>query len=121
MSRTDYWRDAVSESFEEHGVTATREQVAAVARDMEMARECESQAFHVPENPLLEENKKLRAEVKAEQDKVGCLECNGRGSITTDFGVRSSTSQCDWCNGEGKVSSRKGPRHVWHSAISTAK
>lgn len=121
MSRFEYWCDAVSESLEEHGVTATREQMAAVARDMEMAREHESQAFYVPENPLIGENQRLAKALKEEQDKIGCLECNGRGNVTTDFGVRSSTSPCDWCNGEGKVSSRKGPRHVWHSAISTAK
>jgi len=121
MNRNDYWCEALAESFSEHGVTATDEQLKSIARDMELAREHESQAFYVPENPMVGENARLAKALKDEQDKIGCLECNGHGSVTTDFGVRSSTSRCDWCNGEGKVSSRKGPRHVWHSPFSTAK
>lgn len=117
MNRTQYWCEALAESFDEHGITATKDQLAAVAHDMEMAREHEGQAFYTPENPMIEESARLAKALKDEQDKIGCLECNGRGSITTNFGVRSSTSRCDWCNGEGKVSSRKGARHTWHSLI----
>lgn len=112
MDRRDYYCEAMAESFSEHGISATSEQIEAVVRDMDMAREHEGQAFYVPENPMISENERLRAQLKIEQDKIGCLECNGRGSVTTTFGVRSSTSRCDWCNGEGRVSLRKGARFV---------
>ncbi len=103
--RLDYYCDAVSESFDEHGITATREQIKAVARDMELARDCESQAFYQPENPLIAENTELRRKLSKEQNKRGCRVCGGSGRIIAPFGPvgRVSDSQCDACRGEGKV------------------
>lgn len=106
MSRFDYYCEAVSQSFDEHGVTATAEQIKAVAADMEAARDTEGQAFYVPENPLIRENRDLQRKLKVERDKVPCPKCKGSRIEVFNFGPagRSSTSQCDRCRGEGKVS-----------------
>ena len=39
MSHSDYWLEAVESSFEEHGITATAEQIKGVAGDIEISVE----------------------------------------------------------------------------------
>lgn len=105
MKASAYWKEAVACSLDEHGIVATDEVIEKVARDMEMAREMQSEAtgeLNIP-NPLITENKILEKRLHDEIAKRGCSECGGRGYITTNFGMRSSTSQCDKCHGEGKV------------------
>jgi hypothetical protein len=45
----EYWKDAVSEALEAEGVTATDEQIAAVAGWMKTAAECRGACGPVPE------------------------------------------------------------------------
>lgn len=101
----DYWQECISEAFDDIGIQATEEQKKAVAEwvegaydnyDMAMGHEC------IP-NSLVEENKKLKADLKKEQEKVVCPECKGKGSIT-DYGpYHSATSDCFKCKGESKI------------------
>lgn len=102
---SDYWKDVVSEALEEAGVIATREQVDAIAKDVAMGHECYGQAHghHCIPNPIELDNKRLHEQLEHERSLVHCRECNGRGSITENLGVRCSTSQCWKCNGHGKV------------------
>jgi len=46
--REDYYAEGLSESFDEHGITATPEQIKAIALDMAGYAEHESQAFYTP-------------------------------------------------------------------------
>lgn len=102
---SDYWNDVVSEALEEAGVIATREQVETIASAVAMGHECYGQAHghHCIPNQSELDNKSLREQLKHEQSLVFCGECKGRGSVTENFGVRSSTSRCWKCNGHGKV------------------
>ena len=45
MDRRAYWVEAVESSLEEAGVTATPEQIANIAGDMEVSHEQEGMAF----------------------------------------------------------------------------
>jgi hypothetical protein len=45
MSRIDYYKECLADSLEEHGVTATPEQVAAIATDIWHARDMEAESF----------------------------------------------------------------------------
>jgi hypothetical protein len=101
-AQNDYWKECLASSFDEHGVTVTKEQLAAIAGDVAMGNECYGMAFHTPENPLSCELRDAKAALKKEIEKVICRTCNGRGRITTQGPCHSSNSQCWKCCGEGK-------------------
>jgi DnaJ-class molecular chaperone len=104
VNPNDYWRECLASSFEEHGISATADQIKMAAEDVQGAHENYGMAFHAPsENPLCDELSKAKAELRAEKEKVCCRVCHGKGSITVPFGVgRVSISSCYSCNGEGK-------------------
>ena len=100
--RLEYWEECLAQSFEEHGVTATREQIAAVANDVEGARDCMNMAFHVPENPLAGELQRAKAALDHEQRLVFCTQCDGSGRDRYHAGPWAVDTQCSKCNGKGK-------------------
>lgn len=97
-----YWEECLSSSFEEHGIIASKEQIEAIASDIQISHENYGLAFHVPENPLINELRKVKEELKKEKEKVICEKCKGRGLITSNYGTFTSNSQCSKCRGEGK-------------------
>lgn len=100
--RLEYWEECLSQSFEEHGVTATRAQIAAIAADVEAGRDCMGMAFHVPENPLAGELQKAQAALVHEQKLVFCDVCLGSGRERYNAGPWSINTQCWKCHGHGK-------------------
>lgn len=110
MEEFDYWIECVSSSFEEHGISATKAQIDAVARDFKVAHESIELAFYSPHHnpapdPLLKEIKSLRKDLQQEREKRICTNCCGRGCITIPlwlFGP-TATSQCSTCRGTGKL------------------
>lgn len=102
---SDYWKDVVSEALDDAGVSATPEQIETLVKHVASGHECYGQAHghHCIPSPIELEAERLRAELKHERALVHCRECNGRGSITDNFGVRQSVSQCWKCSGRGKV------------------
>ena len=102
---SNYWKDVVPEILDDAGIVYTPEQLAQVIEGVEGCHENYGMAHghDALPNPDRLEIDKLKKALRTEQDKVVCKQCWGRGSITENFGVRSSTSQCDRCNGEGKV------------------
>jgi len=101
-----YWKESIEAALDEACLTATPAQIETIVKCVEISHDQYGMAFGhdcIP-NPVVLENDRLKKALKIEQDKVGCKTCNGRGSITENFGTRSSTSRCDRCNGEGKHS-----------------
>ncbi len=105
----DYWIESVESSLEEAGIMATEEQIANIAEDMEGSHECYDMAYGLDvagqnwESSKDNEIAKLREELRAEQEKISCPICKGRGSITEQGPVHSSTSTCWQCRGRGRV------------------
>lgn len=106
MTPHDYWVECVANALEEAGVSATSEQIAAIAGDVLTGHECYGMAFYVPENPVYGELEAAKKALAVERDRVSCPACGGRGSIVEDGGVRSCTMRCWKCDGDGKVASR---------------
>ena len=99
----DYWKECISEAFDDAGIAATDEQIGKVADWVEGAHENYGMAHghdHIP-NPLIEENKVLEEKLKREKDKVICRECNGRGYQRTPGPIHTAESPCMRCNGRG--------------------
>ena len=99
----DYWKECISEAFEDAGITATDQQIEIVAEWVEGAHENYGMAMGhdcIP-NPLTEENRQLQAEVKKEREKVFCEECQGRGRISQGP-YHSGGIECSTCRGEGR-------------------
>lgn len=100
--RYNYWQDCIETSFGDHGIQATREQIAAVAQDVEGWHDNIGLAFHQPPNPLVAEIEGLRRELAAERSKVRCKECDGKGELVCLGPYHLSISQCPKCGGEGR-------------------
>jgi DnaJ-class molecular chaperone len=103
VSRANYWCESLSESFSEHGITASQEQIAAVARDIEHIRDGESLAFHTPENPMIERNKELEKKLKREQSARFCKACAGSGRDRHMAGPWFVDTECSDCRGAGRL------------------
>lgn len=102
----DYWKECISEAFDDAGIAATEEQIDTVASWVEGAHDNYgmAQGHDCIPNPLVEENKRLSRELVKEREKVICRECNGRGRIIIPGPCHSGNSECWKCHGEGKVS-----------------
>ena len=101
----DYWKACLEASFDEHGIIVSDATLAAIAEDMQMAREMESEScgyLSIPD-PRDTEIKTLKRSLETEMAKSFCITCQGTGRITESSGVRSSNTQCWKCRGEGKV------------------
>ncbi len=101
-SKVDYYEEGLAEAFEEHGVTATPEQIKAIASDVACWTESIGMAFHQPADPGISEADTLRAELAKERSKVVCRECKGAGTIHFQGPYHGSTSSCHRCGGEGR-------------------
>lgn len=102
-SRTDYYAEGLAEAFEEHGVTATAEQIRAIASDVAGWAECIGMAFHVPAgDPRDSELADLRKQLERERNKVVCGACKGSGLLRFQGPYHGSTSTCHKCNGAGR-------------------
>ncbi len=100
----DYWREAVAQSLEEHGVAATDEQIVSIASDMEGASDCRYMGGPDTPHPAIGEAERLKRELKTEREKVQCRACGGSGRISTRGGTFESNSECWKCRGEGRYS-----------------
>lgn len=101
----DYWKECISEAFEDAGIKATKEQIDTVASWVEGAHDNHSMShgYDVISNPLEDENKELKRKLYIERDKRVCKECRGSGELVTYGPCHSASSSCYKCNGEGKV------------------
>lgn len=109
MAGFEYWRECVSEAFDDVGIVATGDQIERVASWVEGAHENYGMATgdHVASLNLQgskeSEIKKLEKELEVERAKKGCPDCNGRGFIRIQGPYHGSDSSCRTCHGEGKV------------------
>jgi hypothetical protein len=103
-----YWEECLASSFEENDIIATPEQIAAIARDIELGHDVYGQ-YHghdcIP-NPVQVERDELAKKLEREKLLVLCGECNGRGRIWTQGPHHGSDSECWKCHGEGKIDPR---------------
>ncbi|WP_207936441.1 hypothetical protein [Pseudomonas sp. 51_B] len=102
-SRTDYYAEGLAEAFEEHGVTATQEQIRSIANDVAGWAENVGMAFHAPAgDPREGELSDLRKQLDRERNKVVCGVCKGTGFEHFSGPYHGSTSSCYKCNGAGR-------------------
>lgn len=104
MNTTDYWKETIESSFEEHGIQATNEQIASVASDIEISHDNYDLAFYQPSRASHTETelKRAKEDLAAERSKVLCKSCKGTGE---DIGYGPSfvaISQCIKCCGQGR-------------------
>ena len=73
----EYWRECVTGCFEEHGITATQEQIERIAADIEVSAANMSLVFGPPPGPSLAriEADDLKRKLSTEKDKVYCGDC----------------------------------------------
>ncbi len=105
----NYWKDLISEAFEDAKIVATDEQINNVAGWAESGLDNYSQAcgsVHTTRGPSDAEIKlnELKREIKKREDWVSstrpCIDCCTTGWITDSWG---QDMQCLACGGEGRV------------------
>lgn len=103
-AQSNYWFETLAESFVEHGITATDEQIALVANDVQGSHENYGLAFPTPSgpHPLQRELDDTKKKLRKEQDKIVCRECWGEGRLISYGPYHSGNSQCWKCRGEGR-------------------
>lgn len=103
-ARRDFWIEAVSESFDEHGITASAEQIEAIADDFSHVQDGIDLAFGRPSGPSpeAEQIKELERKLDEERDKVTCRICRGTGEERIDGPSHYSVQPCLKCRGQGR-------------------
>ena len=104
-TRTDFWREVVSDALCEHGVTASDTQIAFIATDIQGCAENMDMAVPAPSGPSPErrELENLREELKRERNKVICTGCGGSGQLWSQGPYHGSFHTCWKCNGAGRL------------------
>lgn len=106
---SDYWQEHAEIAMNEAKLTATDDQLDTIAGVIESAHEFYGQAMgHDVASANFKGTQErevadLKRALEAERRKGVCPECRGRGWITTSGEVRSSTSQCWKCHGDGRL------------------
>lgn len=106
--RADYWQESFETAMAEEGLwhlveQMTPEQRANIGGALCVSAECQSMAFHAPENPLRSECDRLKRKLRWEQELEGCGTCGGRGRLSYNAGPWAVNTGCDRCHGAGKV------------------
>lgn len=104
-ARDEYWVECIAQSAENCGAILTKEQIEAIAADVQASHENYGLAFYQPsidEHPVFSENKQLKKQLQEEREKILCRECNGHGRIIIQGPYHSSDSQCWKCSGYGR-------------------
>ena len=87
--KLDYWKEAVSSSFEDNDLRATDAVIESIAKDMINSAECQSQAFGhdcIPNPAKAEQSsrvKNLEAKIKELEQEIQCY----RQSVASRRGV----------------------------------
>jgi hypothetical protein len=91
--------DIINDIAEENNVIINEQFVKSLIQNLKYMNEDE----YIPENPLEDENKKLKIELKKMKDLRVCPICKGEGGFTEHSYYHSFYSTCDNCNGAGLV------------------
>lgn len=82
-AKLDYWEECLADSFQEHGITVTREQLHAIADDVEGAHDCYGMAFYTP--PASDRISVIESEWKAKFDRLqrefDAYRCNAETAV----------------------------------------
>jgi hypothetical protein len=83
MDKTDYYREGLAESFDEHGIKATSEQLNAIAADVAGYAENESMAFYTPpwSDRQSDIEREFKAKYKSLQDEFDKYRCNAEKAV----------------------------------------
>jgi len=103
---SDYWIVCISEALDEAGISATKEQIELVAEHAESGHENYGMCHYQPlaGDYRDSEIKELKRKLSAEQSKIICPECAGKGYERIQGPYRSSESACWKCRGDKRVS-----------------
>jgi len=80
-----YWEDTLSEILDENGVTASRQQVVAIAKALEGAREVEAECTGVVERTRLGTAKKSPEQLRIEWLEYIIARLGRRYGVTVDI------------------------------------
>lgn len=98
----DLWKELISESLDNHGVSASAEQIASIAEDAAGIAESIREYSFCPADPMIRELEDTKAALERERDKVTCSTCKGTGYLISNGPCHSSHSSCWKCRGDGR-------------------
>jgi hypothetical protein len=107
----EYWQEAFECALDGEGLFSLVEQMTpdqryAIGQSLRISSECQGLAFHIPENPMIGENKRLERKLKWQRELEHCDPCHGSGRIQYNAGPWDIDTGCHHCHGAGKVHPR---------------
>ncbi|WP_017903564.1 hypothetical protein [Pseudomonas asplenii] len=93
-SRADYYAEGLAEAFEEHGITATHEQITAVASDIVIWVENQGMAFYEPpaSDRLNDIEREWRGKLDALQREYDAYRTNAETAVRRALRQHSDTN-----------------------------
>ena len=91
-----YWEEYVSAALDSAGVDVSKEQLTSIIDDVEAGHEMYGMAHGhecIP-NPLENEVRELRGQLKVEKSTTACTACHGKGYLRFYVGTYMTESQC---------------------------
>lgn len=102
-----YWKECIEDAAYECGLELSSGQLNSMADFIKLAHDNYGFAFYQPssEDVCGQEISSLKRQLKKERESRFCGRCHGAGRITSDLGPtgRVSNSDCNKCNGRGKI------------------
>jgi len=101
----NYWNECIEAAFDEAGITATKEQIEAVADCVQGAHENYGiyMGYDAIPSPLKLENEDLKKKLDKERNKQICPKCKGKCVEITYGPCHSGISDCFKCKGTGFI------------------
>jgi len=111
-AHAQYWREALEYAFDGCDLWSVIKDVPSAKLDelgasLATSAECQDQAFHRPENPMIRETDILTRKLTWERERIGCEPCGGSGRLKYNAGPWGVNTGCHVCGGAGKVHPRK--------------
>lgn len=107
-AHAEYWREAVMMAFEGCGLWDAIKDIPMakldeVGESLATSAENQSLAFYTPENPAINENRRLEQKLKWQRELEHCNPCKGSGRVQYNAGPWGVDTGCVKCHGAGKV------------------
>lgn len=109
MNKLEDWEEAVTEIFDEAGITATPEQIKTVSKNIidvnDVYYESSGDSVSTRNWSADMQNKieDLKQQLQTEKEKITCVACGGEGSIISHGPAHGSISTCYKCKGTGRI------------------
>jgi hypothetical protein len=91
--------EILEELLEDNNIKASNKDIVSLRKDLELHFEMDYEMRSYSYSGSDPEKDELKKELEYHKNKRICGNCKGAGYVVENFGIRSSTSKCIYCDG----------------------